>query len=124
MRADGWDSPRLCGEGLVGLPVMNSGAAGWLRNVRVKSKDAGVTARVADDGKVAASFEIAPGQLRIVPISLTLPEGATKGACPFGVNLELRASADGDGEDDDAGDAAHARGEAQTGGSSQLLLLG
>ena len=98
--SDDHSAPRLCG-GYVGVPVKNSGKAGWMRGVSVRSRDPHVTARLVHD-----NVDIAPAALRLLPVevSLNLSQGNGSVACPFGTTLELRATPDdssqGGGGDD------------------------
>ena len=132
---------RLCGAGLVALPVLNSGARGWLRNVTVRAKDHYVDARVVSPGIAStggvgvlhlqaqdSGVDVAPGQLRLVPVQLTILPGAAKVSCPFGTTIELRATADraradlGPLEGGSAGGATGAdRGDGGDGGAALTL---
>ena len=108
---DGYSTARLCG-GLIGLPVKNSGSAGWLRGVSVQSRDAHVTAEL-----VQKDVDLAPGALRLLPIQITLTAAANANVgCPFGTTLELRATADRDVKEGGGGNQLPSDGN-QSGGA-------
>ena len=94
---------RLCG-GYTSIGVRNHGSD-WLRGVAVRSRDAAVTVTTVDMVREAPggeapgvpgsqSIDVAPGQLRLVALRLTLAAGA-KFSCPFAVDVEVSARRDG-----------------------------
>lgn len=72
---------RICG-GYVALPVRNSGANGWLRNVTAHGRDV-----ESEPRSRAAPFDVAPGQVRLLPVKLRLSRELT---CPFSTTVEVR----------------------------------
>ena len=134
--ADAALSPALCG-GYVGLAIRNSGAAGWLRNVSVRAQSgseadvsvadvsvadvsvadvrAGVLEGVESASEPRRSIDVAPGQLRIVPVRVELRAHA-KVACPFSVSVEVTGRADGRRADDDHQSTAAVTAAARIGG--------
>ena len=79
---------RICG-GFVALPVRNSGASGWLRNVTAHGRD------VDSDWEPsrAAPFDVAPGQVRLLPVRLRL-SSSRELTCPFSTTVEVRFALD------------------------------
>ena len=100
---DSRDSPRLCG-GVVAFPIKNGAASGWLRVVSVRAKAAGVDARIIDAR--ADNVAIAPGQLRLLAVQLSLKPGGAKVSCPFGTTIEVHATVSDSEVGSGAGDTA------------------
>ena len=91
--SDAFAHERLCG-GYTVVHVRNLGSAGWLHNVSVRELPADAAAVRVEmvDGRT----DVAPGQLRLLPIRLRLLAGSSSGrrvACPFGLMVEVSAMA-------------------------------